>query len=143
MTANHVIQLLSHLAVFKRQALQHAAHDLTLCLGHGLLGFVAEGLDSTHHVAWCQEAAAAQRHETESSGPLCAGVLRGGSHAGQFIVGVRLACSAPFTAAFLDQPESHDILEEAKGVVDAALVGKVVVQALVGDDWVVELDTHE
>ena len=62
---------------------------------------------------------------------------------GELGVGVVVALFLPVAAAFLDEPEAHDVFEEADGAGDAALVGVVVFEGFVIDDGVVGFDAHE
>ena len=58
-------------------------------------------------------------------------------------LGVRLRCVGPFLAAALVEPHPADVLQEACGAVNAALVGEVALIAEVVDDGVAGLDAHQ
>ncbi len=136
LASHDLVQPLGNPAVLQCQALQRAADDLTFGLGHGLACIVAEGLDAGRHVSGRQEATVAQRDERAKS-------RRPGGHLGEVIVRVGLAGTRPIAATFLHQPQTHDVLEEAEGTVHAAFVGKVVGQALLVDDRLPDLHTHQ
>ena len=65
--------------------------------------------------------------------------LRRGGQAGQLVPGKFLAGLRPFAAAFLHQPQGHDVLHETEGGLGAAFIGEVVGQRLLRDEWLVNL----
>lgn len=66
-----------------------------------------------------------------------------GGHLGEGDVVVFFSVERELASAFLDEPEAHDVFEEADGATDAAFVGVVIAERFGVDDGVGEFDAHE
>ena len=64
-------------------------------------------------------------------------------HLRQFGVVVIVSFLLPVPAAFLHEPEAHDVFQEPDLAADASLVGVVVAECFVIDDGLIELDAHQ
>jgi len=135
-TPQHGFQPLKHPAVLERQALKRCAHDGAVCLRYALICGAAELADTRRHVPGTQELVRIgidQRTEGR----------RFGGQASEVVVRVFLPFCGPGATALLHQPQAHDVLEQPVGATDAALVGKVVRQALGSDDRLTHLHAHQ
>ena len=132
-----------NLAVAQGQALEDAAAELAVGLGHVLSRTLAIFLDGGYHRRWVGEDGVVGVDEA-LEGRLLHGLGYQVAVGQQGLVGAVGCCLVlPLLAATLVDPHAADVLEESGGALDASLVGEVELVALVVDDGVLGLDAHE
>ena len=65
------------------------------------------------------------------------------SHVGEFFVAVGLAVGHPRPAAFLNQPQAHNILQQANLAAIADFVRQIQRHSFIADNGMVNLYTHQ
>ena len=124
-------------AVGQCEGVQHAAGDLHGRGRHRLAGLGGQLADAGGHVTGGQQ----PRVVDVDDGPQRGRVLGRGEQRDQ--PGVLQALVGPGAQALREHPQPHDVLEEAHGAVDAALVGEVRATGGLGQHRGVELETDE
>src|SRR5208282_6072347 len=112
--------------VLQSQTLQTAADKRPLVLGRLLRGLRAEGGQPGWHIARCQKGSIIGIDQSRE---------RGGNlgSAGELLVTHFPPGACPSPTALLDEPESHDVLEQSSRPRHAPLVGEIyrIVSALI------------
>ena len=135
-SAQHVLQSVEGLAVGEGETIEAGADEFAAGRGGALRGLAAESFDFFRHVAGREERLVVgidQRLER----------LAALGHLGELGVAVIVPLALKLSAAFLHQPQAHDVLEEADRAADAALVGVVVTERFGVDDWLRDFDAHQ
>ena len=110
--------------------------DLAAALGHGLIGLAAVVLNAGGHIAGGEEARVVHVDDRLERGRLLGQLDQPGEID-------RVGAAIPLALALLDDPQAHDVLEQASGAVNAALVGVVGLHDLDAGERLGDLRTQE
>ena len=138
-----ILQPCKYLAIAESKTLEDAAAEFAIGLRNVLTGLFAILLNRLYHARWVGKAGIV-RVDDALEGRLLHGFsyqfcMAQASHI--LLVGCSLVF--PFLAATLVNPHAADVLQESGSALNAALVSEVELVALLVDNGILGLDTHQ
>ena len=136
LSSGQPLEIFESIAVFHCKALIDAAHDLPAGLRHQLAGLAAVAHNIAGKIARALKIGVVDVDKAAKR-------LARQCFLFQLVEGDILPFPLPLAAGFLNQPETHDIFQEADGTTIAAFVGEVCLNTFLIDDRAVVFGTEQ